>query len=811
MRISYNWLRRYIDLTESPDAVAEKLTSLGLEVEAMEDRGKKFDRFVVGEVLSVEKHPNADRLRVCTVSTGQSGGPLSIVCGAPNVAAGQKVIVGLVGAVVPHNQHDPSGNPFVLSKATIRGVESSGMICSAKEMGLGEDGSGIMVLNPSATVGISLSEFLGENDAVFEIGITPNRPDCLGHIGVARDLAAAYDKQLQIPSGNGKKGTTPATADRISVRLENAEDCPRYTARIIDNVKVQESPEWLKQAITAAGLRPINAVVDVTNFVMLEYGQPLHAFDYDRIADKKIIVKSAAAGESFVTLDGKKHQLAGTELMICDGKRSIAIGGVMGGENSEISPATVTVVLEAAYFSPTSIRKTSKRLGISTDASYRFERGVDPNMTAAASLRAAELIAELTGGTIADGIVDVYPHPIAERKISVRTSRVNDILGTSLSSQQIIRLLAAVGMKIDGDRTGDAFVCSVPTFRPDIEQEIDLIEEVARLYGYDNIENKSSGNVVFTPPSATEQKITALRYWCESNGWNEILSNSLIDVPTGELFTSAPLKVKNPLSVELEVLRPSLLSTMLSAVAYNYNHGAERVQIFEIGTTFANSGDPSSRTVVPGVDEKQVLGLLFSGNSVQQNWCEKERAVDIFDLKGAVQQLLACIGLDNSDLIYYNAPTSLTELTIGIEINNTYVGFIGRCVPKVLKKFKIEKEVFYAEIDLGVVTGLERVKRYTPVSKFPTVVRDLAFVVPSTVRAGDMVKKIQSVDPVLITGVRVFDLFEGASIGEGKKSIAFSVSINSAEKTLKDSEIDTLIMNVSHTVNKTFDAALRSI
>ncbi|MFZ4622261.1 MAG: phenylalanine--tRNA ligase subunit beta [Bacteroidota bacterium] len=810
MRISLKWLQQYIDVKTSTVELAETLTSLGLEVESIDELGKKYDGFVVGEVLDVQKHPKADRLSLCSVRVKPNEDSLKIVCGAPNVAAGQKVIVGLVGATVPHNQHDPNGKPFVLSKAVIRGVESSGMICSAKELGIGEDGSGIKVLESNAQVGQTVAEYLGLDDIAFEIGITPNRPDCLSHIGIARDIAAAYGIKYTVPVVTVNEDKSSTITDLASVSVENSVDCPRYSARIIRNVVVKDSPEWLKKYLTAAGLRPINNIVDVTNFVMLEYGQPLHAFDYDNLARHSIVVKSAAKGEKFTTLDGKTHELTGTELMICDGEKSVAIAGVMGGMNSEISSSTTNVLLESAYFFPPSVRKTAKRLGISTDASFRFERGIDPNITDAASFRAASLIAEVSGGTIVSGSIDVYPNVIVPKKITVRTARVNSILGTTISSVQVKKFLQSVEIQCN-DLPNESFECIVPTFRPDIEQEIDLIEEVARLFGYDNIENKTSSEVMFTKPDAAEQQIVSIRRWCEANGLNEILTNSMIDASTAKLFSATPVVVKNPLSVELEIMRPSLLSTMLQSIGHNYNHGSSRLHFFEIGSVFSLSTDKKEATPVAGYLENNMLGICLSGEANMISWHEKQRATDLFDLKGLVLSLLRGVGIDNSDLIYYNAPSSLTEMTIDVEINNTYVGFIGKVKAEILKKYKIESDVFFAELDLEIITGFGTQKKYRGFSKFPTVKRDIAFIVKKDVSVGQIESLIKKSGGTLITNVVVFDLFEGKSLGEGMKSVAFSLSINSFEKTLTDTEIDSLIATVVRSVTQTFEATLRSI
>jgi phenylalanyl-tRNA synthetase beta chain len=810
MRISFNWLRKYIDLKDSPDKVAVALTSLGLEVESIEYLGKQYDGFFIGEVIEVQKHPNADRLSVCNVRIKAEGDPLQIVCGAPNVAKGQKVIVGTAGAIVPRNQHDPKAQPLKLSKTKIRNVESNGMICSEYELGLGEDKDGIKVLPNDSAVGLSLADYLGLDDIAMEIGITPNRPDCLSHIGIARDLSAYYNIGIRLPEANLKENKNVQVQSLASVTVENTNACPRYSARIVKNVTVRESPEWLKKVLTAAGLRPINNIVDITNFVMLEYGQPLHAFDYDRIARHQIIVKNSAPKEKFITLDGRTHELTGNELMICDGERPVAIAGVMGGMNSEISPATTTVLLESAYFDPVSVRRTAKKLAISSDASYRFERGTDPNISVTASERAAVLIAEVAGGDIVSGVIDVYPNPIDEKEIVLRPERVNTILGTSLSGNRMRELLERIGITLSESATGH-FLCNVPTYRPDIEQEIDLIEEIARLYGYDNIPNVSSGEVVFSEASSVERMNSEIAGWLQANGFNEIVTNSLIDASSASAFSSETIKVRNPLSVELEVLRPHLLPTFLQAVAFNYNHGASQIRFFEIGSTFESTNDTKKKMYVDGIREYRKIGIVISGYAGEVAWYEKQREFDIFDLKGIVQSLLSSIGLDNIHLIYYDASSSLTEQTIGIEINGTYAGFLGRCPEKIRRKYKIEREVFMAELDIDVLAVHREKKKFTEFSKFPTVVRDVAFIVKKDLRISAIEETIRKSGGALVTKVTLFDIFEGKSIGEGNKSVAFSLCVNSFEKTLTDSEIDEIVTRIVTAMSSTHGATLRSI
>ncbi|MFA6539972.1 MAG: phenylalanine--tRNA ligase subunit beta [Bacteroidota bacterium] len=810
MRISFNWLKEYLNLNTTPEIVASALTSIGLEVESMEYLGSKYAGFVIGKVVSKQKHPNADKLSVCMVAVSKKTAPLQIVCGAPNVIEGQKVIIGLPGAVVPKNQHDPDSKPLSLSNAVIRGIESNGMICSEFELGIGEDKAGIKVVENNVNIGTSLASYLGVDDVAFELGITPNRPDALSHIGVARDLAALYKKTLKLPRKYFSPSKSYAIDNYITVVVENKKDCPRYSVRMITDVEVGESPDWLKKYLSAAGLRPINNIVDVTNFVMLEYGQPLHAFDFDTIADKKIIVKNASKGEIFTTLDGKAHTLTGTELMICDGKTSIAIAGVMGGLNSEISSTTKTVILESAYFNPSSIRKTSKKLGISTDASYRFERGTDPNIVEKASSRAALLIAKVSGGKVFSGMKDVYPNEILPKKIILRTHKVSEILGVSISPKTCKKILSSLGIKLSNGKTKDTFDCFIPTYRPDIEQEIDLVEEIGRIFGFDNIPNELSGSVVFSIPSKSEKQYNTVRNWFETNGFNEIITNSLFGNDEHSKNGTAVIQVQNPLSQDHVVLRSSLLQTMLQSISYNLNHGAERIQVFEIGKTFLKSTSGLAAEFVEGIYEQNTLGICMAGVAFPVHWSEKSRKVDIFDIKGVIESILRQLGIDNIHLIWYDGPSSLTEMTMGIEINGTYVGSIGRCKKSVLNGFKIEEEVFYADVNLDILFKIETHKTHRGFSKYPTVKRDIAFIMKNEIPVGRVDETIRKAGGALVTDVILFDVYVGNNLGAGQKSLAFSLHLNSPEKTLQEDEIESILTNVIQSVTSTFEASLRS-
>ncbi len=806
MRLSLKWLQQYIELNTTPEDIAQRLTSVGLEVEGIEYLGKKFDGFMVGYVVKKEKHPNADKLSLCEVQTTDSE-ISKIVCGAPNIAEGQKVVVATLGAIVPKNQHDPEGKPFTITKAKIRGVESQGMICSAYELGLNSDSAGILVLDANATVGMPFAEYLGIDDVAFEVGVTPNRSDCLGHLGIARELAASFGVQLKKTAATIQAAA--AKSNLFSVEVKNSELCPRYAARLISDVKISQSPKWLKNYLEAAGVRSINNVVDVTNFVMLEYNQPLHAFDFNALHGQKIIVKTAKEDEPFTTLDGKTHTLQTNNLMICDAEKAIAIAGVMGGNNSEITEHTSQVILESAYFLPTSIRKTSKQLGISTDASYRFERGIDPNTTVDALNRATALLIELAGGKAEGDVIDNYPNPISATSLDVRTEKVNAILGTNLSQKNIQQALSSICIEAK-EISSDVLRCSIPTFRPDITQEIDLVEEVARLHGFSNIEDKMVSEITFGKKISTRGKSEKIQTWLEENGFNEILTNSLLDESLSSLFSSRVIKVLNPISAEQSTMRPSLIPGMLQTVFYNNNHGNKNLRLYEVGRVF-QSDKINNAQIIKGYDEQNMLCICLSGQANELSWMQTNRKVDIFDMKGVMESLLSKITLDKFSFICYDAPNSLTEQTINIEINDTYAGYLGKVKEEILQQLKIETEVYVVEINLNILEQQPiKEKKYLSVSKFPPVTRDMAFVVDKQISAESILKNIKEPGGQLLKSVTIFDVFEGKTIGEGKKSIAFNVSF-AAERTLTDDEVEKVFNNIIFNVTKTFNAVLRSL
>jgi phenylalanyl-tRNA synthetase beta chain len=806
MKVSQNWLKKYVDFNFTPEEFTEQLSMLGLEVEGFEDLAKKYENFVVGEVLVRTKHPNADRLSLCKVNIGTT--EQEVVCGAPNVAAGQKVAVALLGAVIPHNQHDPEGKPFVIERVKIRGVESTGMICSEIELGLGKDASGILVLDEQAQAGTPLAEYLGKADIIYEIGITPNRADCLSHIGVAREIGLLTDKKIIVPKINLKESSEPA-AQSAAVEIIDTEKCPRYSARVLRNIKIGPSPKWLHDILSSVGIRPINTVVDVTNYVLLETGHPLHAFDYDTLAGHKIIVKTAREGEKFVTLDEKERTLTAGTLMICDAEKPIAIAGVMGGANTEIGNTTTNILVEAAYFNPANIRRTSKYLGLSTEASYRFERGTDINMTVLAADRAAQMIQELAGGEILNGVLDVYPNERTPLIINARISRINSVIGIALEKAQVMSLLKKIDLTA-ASASEDDIVVTVPSFRNDLFEEIDIIEEVARVYGYNNIETKTHAAIDFSSNIKTDALQDQMREFLIGSGFNEILAVGLQDEMTLALAGRPMVKAMNPVSAEMAVLRTSLVPTALRIVKHNKNHGIRDLRLFEIGNIhLLVSGKPTD--VLDAYIEDERLLLVLSGSPVPAGYGNVPRDVDVLDLKGEVTALLSKFCLDNYRFIYYDNEESLCEPSISIEINGTYAGFFGRVRKQIAEKLGIDEVVFVCELKTRAVQdGWVRDRKFSPLPKFPGVIRDLAFTIDAALPQKSVEEVIREVGHPLCTNVVLFDMYSGQQTGAEKKSLAYSLEFQSSDHTLTDSEVDNALKKIIEAVQRRCNGVLRS-
>lgn len=805
MKISHRWLQEYITLPLPPDRLADGLSMLGLEVERYEDLGARYKGFVVGEVVAKEKHPRADRLTVCKVTVGKE--PLQIICGAPNVAVGQKVAVGLPGAVVPRNQHDPAGAPFTLTQAVIRGVESFGMICSEYELGLGENADGILVLEKKARVGTNLARHLGMDDVVYEMEVTANRGDWMSHIGVAREAQAIVPGKASLPRLKIRE-IARQTSSRAKVKILDTKKCRRYVARVVQGVTVGPSPAWLQHRLAVVGIRPINAVVDITNMVMMETGQPIHAFDYDLLAKHTVVVRCASEGEKFTTLDGKERTLRPDILMICDGEKPVAIAGVMGGQNSEISEKTTSILIESANFEPNNVRRTAKFLGMSTDASQRFERGVDISIAAYAADRVAQLVQEVIGGEILKGRIDVYPRKTPPSKITLRVSRCNSLLGTSMAKKEIISFLRRLDIRAV-KQTKDAVVFAIPGFRTDLTEEVDLIEEVARVFGYNNIETKTRTTVDFSKPLNLQSLQDSLREYLVGAGWNEMVTMSLQENHAWHPVGDRRVQVLNPVSADASGLRSSLLPGALGVAGHNISHGTKDLRLFEIGHVFSSRKDGNAESL-EGYNEEERLILLLSGNTSPSIYGSRGGKVDFFDLKGEVEALLSKFSLDKYRFISYDNAEALIEAALGVEINDTYGGFFGKVARSVTEKFDFDADVFVFEVKTSLLArNWFTQKKYKTLPKFPVVKRDLAFVVDESLPQEAVEKAIWKAGGVLLHDVKLFDMFEGDQVGKGKKSLAYAVEIQPTDRTLTDGEADALLGKVVEYVEQQCHAKLR--
>jgi len=827
MDISYNWLAQYVDHDLAPEALAEVLTMGGLEVEGVDRIGQSLDGVVVGQVLAVKAHPNADRLMLCTVDCG-NGEPVQIACGADNVAAGQHVPVATPGTTLelPSRQNPTVYEPVTIETRKIRGETSHGMICAEDELGLSEDHAGIMVLDDAAEVGQPFTEYLADHDiestdAVFDIGLTPNRPDAASHFGVARDAAALTGSTLTRPEVDRPEEGGDA-ADAVGVEIQAPEGCPRYVALLVRDVAVQESPTWLKRRLASIGLRPRNNVVDVTNFVLHEIGQPLHAFDFDTLADHRIVVRNTEGEEPFTTLDGTERTLPAGTLLICDAERPVAIAGVMGGANSEVSEATTDVLIESAYFDPSTIRKTAKALNLQTDSSYRFERGVDRDGQVWAAGRAAELIAALGDGTIVPGMVDAHPTPPAPRTVALRPNRLNALLGIDVPVSKAVFLLEQIGFAVArGD--DDVLRCTVPTFRPDVEQEVDLIEEVARLYGYDRIPEPEQVPV----PSHLPRELRADRLRQQvserlrGRGFREIQTNSMLRADRAARFNrpalAAPgdgalpiVETMNPISQEMATLRPSLLPGALEVMQHNRNHGQEALRFFEFGHVFHRSG-PDAEPIVPGFFEQETMLIALSGPQAPTHWDRDPREADFFDLKGTVASVLDALHIEAAEMASATTNDALTTYQLDVLLAGARVGTVARVDDAVADDFDLTAPAFVAELDWAALVdaaALHEERRYTPISRFPIVERDLAILADADVPVGPMMDTLRAEGAPLLQDVSVFDIYEGEGIPSGQKSVAFGLRFG-ADRTLKDQEVDALVKAMLTALKKHHGATLR--
>lgn len=798
MKISLNWLKDYIDLNGiSSDEIIEKITFAGLEVEDIVDQLKNFKNIVIGYVKERKKHPNADKLSLCTVTDGEKD--FNVVCGAPNVAEGQKIAFAKIGAVIPN------GN-FKIEKAKIRGEVSEGMICSEKELGISDNHDGIMVLNSKLENGQPLADALELNDVVMEINITPNRADALSHIGVARDLAAIFNRPLKYPEINLKE-EEKKSEEIASVEIKDEKNCPRYVGKVVTNVTIKESPEWLKKKIKSIGLRPINNVVDVTNFILYEVGQPLHAFDLDNLYGNKIIVRLANEGEKFTTLDSKERILKSTDLMICDAQKSVALAGVMGGENSEVTEKTKNILIESAYFNPSTIRKTAKRLALSTDASYRFERGTDYDITIWAAKRAAQLIKETSGGEIAGGEIDTYPSPISKKSTFVRFSRINKILGYPINKDDVESILKNLGFNII-NKNDDELQIGIPAYRGDVEREIDIIEEVARIFGYNNIPEVQK--ISNTLEAKVDHSLfdDNVRNVFNSLGFYEILTNSMLAESIAAKF-GKPISVMNPQSSEMSHIRPSLLPGMLQTISNNLKVNEKDLMLFEIGKIF-NQINSEINSFEDFIENESLLAAI-TGNAVRANWYETDRLNDIYDFTGLLKSFISkIIPGSKIELVKPIEKPICYEYCLEVKVIDLFVGFVGKIKDSITSEFDINQNVFVLEVNLELLKKITAPKKvFNDLLKFPKVYRDFAFILDDKIEANSVIKVIKESATNLLHNVILFDIFQSESLGKGKKSLAFQLEYYDTKRTLTEEEVEKDFRTVIKAVENKLDAQLR--
>lgn len=804
MKISYNWLREFIDLPETPEEVAHLLTMAGLEVESVETQESvpgSLEGVVIGEIVECRRHPNADRLSLTRVDLG-NGRIVPIVCGAPNVALGQRVAVAQVGTTL----HPKNGEPFEIRKAKIRGEESEGMICAEDELGLGDDHSGILVLDTDFPNGTPARQYFKPDwDAVFEIGLTPNRADAASHLGVARDLKALLRRPLRLPDISGFRVDRPEQRP-FEVLVEAPEACPRYSGISISGIRIAESPDWLKKRLSSIGQTPINNVVDVTNYVLHALGQPLHAFDADRIAGQKVVVKTLPEGALFVTLDEKKRTLTGRDLMICDAVEGMCMAGVFGGLHSGITEATRNIFLESAYFSPNGIRRTVLHHGLKTDSAFRFERGTDPNNTVFALKVAAIMVRDLAGGEISSEIIDHYPVPIQPAGIELQYRNLDRLVGQSIDREEIAGILDHLEIEITGRNT-DGLVVRVPLYRVDVQREADLIEEILRIYGYDRVEMPafaSSGYMARFPAIDPGKERLKTAQLLAANGFHEIITNSLTSPAYAQLLplgSGEPVRILNPLSEDLSELRTSLLFSGLEVIAHNINRRQKDLKLFEFGTVYRRDGRRYA--------ERTYLAIWMTGSAEMESWNSIGRPATFHDIYSAVQKIIHKFieEAEGSRRVQNELFETALELTCG---KFTPVVF-GLLKTALTKAADVQQRVFYAEIDFdGLLEHNQRVFNLSEVSRYPEVRRDLSLVIDKSVSYEQIRRLSLDADHGgILKEINVFDVYEGESIGTGKKAYALSYILQDESKTLTDDRIEAVMQRLMGIYEKQIGAVIR--
>ena len=798
MLISLNWLKQYIDLDGIEiNEMENALTMIGQEVEKIDIVGGNLDKVVVAHLEEVKKHPNADSLTLCKVNNGKE--ILQIVCGATNHKTGDKVALAQVGARLKED--------FTIKKGKIRGEESNGMLCSEDELGIGSDKDGIIILPEDAPVGVPFKDYLGINDTVFELEITPNRPDCLSHIGIARELSAYYGKELKYPETEIKNEIEEKTSDNVKVTIEDSNLSRRYVTRILKNVTVKESPKWLKERIESVGLRSINNIVDVSNFILMEMNHPNHVFDLDKIEGNEIKVKSAVKGDKLVTLDEQERELEDGDIVICDNKKILALGGVMGGLDSEVTDNTKNILLEVAQFNPQNVRKTSRRLTLSSDSSYRFERGIDVEDSIKVINRLANLIQEVAGGEILNGYVDVYPVPYENKVAELNFERLNRFVGKVIPREKVIEILR--NLEIDVKDNGETLTLTAPSYRGDLELEQDYFEEVIRMYGFDNIENILPRVDINKNSTLDTTKLTdRVKTICASVGLKEVINYSFIpkDALQKLKFTGVSedklIDISNPITEDFVTMRPTLLYSLIKNAKDNMNRNVSNIRFFEVSRTFEKAEELAKEDIK--------VGIILAGENDKTLWNPKPVHYDFYDLKGIVEEIFSKLKFQSFSIKRSVQTEFHPGRSADIFVGKEYIGSFGEIHPDVLENFGLNKKtVLVAEFNIELIKKyINKPFVYQGIVKYPAVPRDLALVMNENILVGDVLKTIEKIDKK-VEKVELFDIYQGIGVEPGKKSVAISILLRDNSKTLEEKEINDIIDKILAKMKKDYMAELR--
>ncbi len=820
MNISYNWLKEYLQFEMTPQQTADMLTSIGLETGSVEEiqtiRGG-LEGLVIGEVLTCTGHPNSDHLHLTTVNTGNGGEPLKIVCGAPNVAAGQKVVVATVGTRLWFGEEE-----ITIKRSKIRGEESFGMICAEDEIGIGTSHDGIIVLPPDAVVGTPAKEYYNvKSDWVLEVDITPNRVDAASHYGVARDLAACLT-QAGIPCKLQKPSVDAFAPDKmeggIEVIVEDLEACPRYSGLTIRGVTVQESPDWLKNRLQVIGLRPINNIVDITNFVLHETGHPLHAFDAAQIKGNEVVVRTLPDKTKFVTLDEQERELSDNDLMICNSEEGMCIAGVFGGLHSGVTQETRDIFIESAYFNPTRVRKTARRHGLNTDSSFRFERGADPNNTVYVLKRAALLVKELAGGTVEGEIRDIYPNPIERASVTLAYKKINSLIGKEIPAETVKGILHSLEITIEQENDQE-LTLRIPTYRVDVTRDVDVIEDILRIYGYNNVAFSHSlkGNLSFQTATDRKHRLqTLISEQLTAAGFNEILNNSLTKRSYYEPLTSYPatdcISLVNPLSGDLSVMRQTMLFGGLESIAYNRNRKQGDLRLYEFGNCYHyDSGEQQQAQILAPYSEETRMALWICGKRTSKNWAAAEEESSVYELKAHLENILRRLGFQGNSIRYEQLQNDLYSSAMTLRTRKEVIGSFGVVAPQLYKQFDIDTEVYFAEMnwDKLILESDKQSVHFSEIARFPAVSRDLALLIDKNVTFAQIEQIALATEKKLLKQVILFDVYEGKNLPEGKKSYAVNFKIQDETKTLNDKQIEGVMQRIQQNLERELGAQLR--